>query len=122
MKILLFLCFWFQLLACLTSVRLDRYQLKDQLLLTSKESNASAIQLLEVLVLLVDPKLPWSCNMVGYLFQNNAFALLREIILTAKVTFYLLRPDFSLLFFEILGKISCPLDMYTWREIFFSRV
>ncbi|XP_028786892.1 E3 ubiquitin-protein ligase UPL6 [Neltuma alba] len=69
---------------CIRAIHHHRYQLKDQLLLTSKESNASALPLLEVLVLLIDPKLPWSCKIVGYLFQKNAFALLREIILTAK--------------------------------------
>lgn len=73
-------------LFCLYSILLDRNQLKDQLLLTTKESNASAIPLLEVLVLLIDPKLPWSCKIVGYLSQNNTFSLLREIILTGKVT------------------------------------
>lgn len=64
----------------------DRNQLKDQLLLTPNESSASAIPLLEVLVLLLDLKLPWSCKIVGYLSQNNGFGLLREIILMGKVT------------------------------------
>lgn len=76
----------FFVLFCLFSFSLDRNQLKDQLLLTPKESTASAIPLLEVLVLLIDPKLPWSCKIVGHLSQNNAFGLLREIILTGKVT------------------------------------
>lgn len=48
----------------------------------------SAIPLLEVLVLLIDPKLPWSCKIVEYLIQNNAVGLLREIILTGKVIFF----------------------------------
>ncbi|KAF7836898.1 E3 ubiquitin-protein ligase UPL6 isoform X1 [Senna tora] len=69
---------------CIRALHHHRYQLKDQLFLTPRESNASAIPLLEVLVLLIDPKLPWSCKIVGYLFQNNAFALLREIILAGK--------------------------------------
>ncbi|XP_061370457.1 E3 ubiquitin-protein ligase UPL6-like isoform X2 [Gastrolobium bilobum] len=69
---------------CIRAVHRNRNQLKDQLLLTPKESNVSAIPLLEVLVLLIDPKLPWSCTIVGHLFQNNALSLLREIILTGK--------------------------------------
>ncbi|XP_020205693.1 E3 ubiquitin-protein ligase UPL6 [Cajanus cajan] len=69
---------------CIRAVHQNRNQLKDQLLLTTKESNASAIPLLEVLVLLIDPKLPWSCRIVGSVSQNNAFGLLREIILTGK--------------------------------------
>ncbi|KAL2329912.1 hypothetical protein Fmac_017493 [Flemingia macrophylla] len=72
-------------LFCLYSILLGRNQLKDQLLSTLKESNAPAIPLLEVLVLLIDPKLPWSCKIVGSVSQNNAFGLLREIILTAKL-------------------------------------
>ncbi|KAI4335030.1 hypothetical protein L6164_013716 [Bauhinia variegata] len=70
--------------ACIRAIHQNRYQLKDQLLLSPNESNASPIPLLEVLVLLLNPKLPWSCSIVGYLFQKNAFALLREIILTGK--------------------------------------
>ncbi|XP_061360254.1 E3 ubiquitin-protein ligase UPL6-like isoform X2 [Gastrolobium bilobum] len=70
--------------ACIRALHHNRNQLKDQLLLTPEELNMSAIPLLEALVLLIDPKLSWSCNIVGYLFQNNAFSLLREIILTGK--------------------------------------
>lgn len=67
---------------------MDRKQLKDQLLLTPEELNVSAVPLLEVLVLLVDSKLPWSCKILEYLFQNNALGLLREIILIGKVMFF----------------------------------
>ncbi|WVY92397.1 hypothetical protein V8G54_031485 [Vigna mungo] len=69
---------------CIRAVHHNRYHLKDQLLLTLKESNVSAIPLLEVLVLLIDPKLPWSCKIVSSLSKNSAFSLLREIILTGK--------------------------------------
>ncbi|XP_027931583.1 E3 ubiquitin-protein ligase UPL6 isoform X1 [Vigna unguiculata] len=69
---------------CIRAVHHNRYYLKDQLLLTLKESNTSAIPLLEVLVLLIDPKLPWSCKIVSSLSKNSAFSLLREIILTGK--------------------------------------
>ncbi|TKY54285.1 E3 ubiquitin-protein ligase UPL6 [Spatholobus suberectus] len=70
--------------ACIRALHQNRNQLKDQLLLTPEELNVSAIPLLEVLVLLIDPKLPWSCKIVEYLFQNNAVGLVREIILTGK--------------------------------------
>ncbi|XP_020230204.1 E3 ubiquitin-protein ligase UPL6 isoform X2 [Cajanus cajan] len=70
--------------ACIHALHQNRYQLKDQLLLTPEELNVSAIPLLEVLVLLINRKLPWSCRIVEYLFQNNAVGLLREIILTGK--------------------------------------
>ncbi|CAL0334474.1 unnamed protein product [Lupinus luteus] len=69
---------------CIRAVHQNRNQLKDQLLSTPNDSVASAIPLLEVLVLLLDLKLPWSCKIVGYLCQNNALGLLREIILTGK--------------------------------------
>lgn len=69
---------------CIRAVHHNRNQLKDQLLLTPKESNASAIPLLEIIVLLIELKLPWSCMIVGYFSQNNGFPLLRQIILTGK--------------------------------------
>ncbi|AES64913.2 E3 ubiquitin-protein ligase UPL6-like protein [Medicago truncatula] len=70
---------------CIRVVHHNRNQLKDQqLLLTPKESNASAFPLLEIIVLLIDLKLPWSCKIVGYFSQNNGFVLLRQIILTGK--------------------------------------
>ncbi|CAJ1940760.1 unnamed protein product [Sphenostylis stenocarpa] len=71
--------------ACFHALHQNRNQLKDQLLLTPEELNVSAIPLLEVLVLLIDSKLPWSCKIVEHLFQNNALGLLREIILTGKI-------------------------------------
>ncbi|XP_057750940.1 E3 ubiquitin-protein ligase UPL6 [Arachis stenosperma] len=70
--------------SCICALHQNRNQLKDQLLLSPEELDASAVPLLEVIVLLIDPKLPWSCKIVGYLFQNNALGLLREIILTGK--------------------------------------
>ncbi|QHO06575.1 hypothetical protein HN51_065436 [Arachis hypogaea] len=69
---------------CIRALHQNRNQLKDQFLLVPEESSVTAIPLLEVLVLLIDIKLPWSCKIVGHMFQNNAFGLLREIILTAK--------------------------------------
>ncbi|XP_057756826.1 E3 ubiquitin-protein ligase UPL6-like isoform X5 [Arachis stenosperma] len=69
---------------CIRALHQNRNQLKDQFLLAPEESSVTAIPLLEVLVLLIDIKLPWSCKIVGHMFQNNAFRLLREIILTAK--------------------------------------
>ncbi|KAE9599205.1 putative aminoacyltransferase, E1 ubiquitin-activating enzyme [Lupinus albus] len=69
---------------CIRALHQNRNQLMDQLLSTPNDSASSAIPLLEVLVLLLDLKLPWSCKIVGYLCQNNAFGLLREIILTGK--------------------------------------
>ncbi|XP_052727718.1 E3 ubiquitin-protein ligase UPL6 isoform X3 [Vigna angularis] len=70
--------------ACIHALHQNRNQLKGQLLLTPEELNVSAVPLLEVLVLLIDSKLPWSCKIVEYLFRNNALGLLREIILTGK--------------------------------------
>ena len=69
-------------------ILLDRNQLKDQLLMTPEESGASTTILLEALVLLLDPKLPWACKTVGYLMQRNVFSLFREVILTVKVHFF----------------------------------
>ncbi|XP_015574737.2 E3 ubiquitin-protein ligase UPL6 isoform X1 [Ricinus communis] len=62
----------------------SREQLKNQLLMTPWESSEPVAVLLEVVVLLIDQKLPWACKIVGYLFQRNAFNLCREIVLVAK--------------------------------------
>ncbi|MED6147694.1 E3 ubiquitin-protein ligase upl6 [Stylosanthes scabra] len=70
--------------SCICALHQNRNQLKDQLLLSPEELDVSAVPLLEVIVLLLDLKLPWSCKIVGYLIQNNALGLLREIVLTGK--------------------------------------
>lgn len=70
--------------ACIWAVHHNRYQLLNQLFLTSDKSSTSTILLLEAVVMLVDPKLPCSCKIVGYLLQRNTYNLLREIILTGK--------------------------------------
>ncbi|KAE8698312.1 E3 ubiquitin-protein ligase UPL6 [Hibiscus syriacus] len=70
--------------ACIQAIHHNRNQLKDQLLMTAEESSASATILLQVLVLLLDPKLPRACKTVGYLMQRNVFSLFREVILAAK--------------------------------------
>ncbi|XP_058212294.1 E3 ubiquitin-protein ligase UPL6 isoform X1 [Rhododendron vialii] len=70
--------------ACIWAVHHNRNQLLDQLFLTSDKSSSSTILLLEAVVMLIDPRLPWSCKIVGYLLQRNTYNLLREIILTGK--------------------------------------
>ncbi|XWS08452.1 hypothetical protein CRYUN_Cryun40dG0003700 [Craigia yunnanensis] len=70
--------------AYIQAIHQNRNQLRDQLLMTPEESSASTTILLEALVLLLDPKLPWACKTVGYLMQRNVFSLFREVILTVK--------------------------------------
>ncbi|XVF62396.1 hypothetical protein PTKIN_Ptkin09bG0004200 [Pterospermum kingtungense] len=70
--------------ACIQAIHQNRNQLKDQLLMTPEEASASTTILLQALVLLLDPKLPWACKTVGYLMQGNVFYLFREVILTIK--------------------------------------
>ncbi|XWS53476.1 hypothetical protein CRYUN_Cryun10bG0004400 [Craigia yunnanensis] len=70
--------------ACIQAVHQNRDQLKDQLLMTQEESSASTSILLQALVLLLDPKLPWACKTVGYLMQRNVYSLFREVIVTVK--------------------------------------
>ncbi|KAB5538406.1 hypothetical protein DKX38_015939 [Salix brachista] len=71
-------------LTCIWAIYQNRKQLKDQLVTVSRDSSLTATLLLEAVVLLIDPKLPWACKVVGYLLQRNAFALFREIVLTGK--------------------------------------
>ncbi|XP_028080491.1 E3 ubiquitin-protein ligase UPL6-like isoform X1 [Camellia sinensis] len=83
--------------ACIRGVHQNRNQLKDQLFMTSDKSSTSTILLLEAVVMLIDPGLPWSCKIVGYLLQRNTYYLLREIVLTGKE---------SIKFQDSVGKIS----------------
>ncbi|XP_058000848.1 E3 ubiquitin-protein ligase UPL6 isoform X2 [Hevea brasiliensis] len=69
---------------CIQAVYHNREQLKDQVLMTPWESSEPAVVLLEVVVLLIDQKLPWACKIVGYLLQRNVFTLFREIVLVGK--------------------------------------
>lgn len=70
--------------------------MKDQLLMTPWESSEPAVVLLEVVVLLIDQKLPWACKIVSYLLQRNAFTLFREIVLVGKVSIQFLQTSFTL--------------------------
>ncbi|KAF8401270.1 hypothetical protein HHK36_012203 [Tetracentron sinense] len=70
--------------ACIQAVHQNRNQLKDQLLMSSDFSSIPTIILLETVVILTDPKLPWVCKIVGYLSQRNTFSLIRDIVLTGK--------------------------------------
>ncbi|KAA8531179.1 hypothetical protein F0562_005907 [Nyssa sinensis] len=69
--------------ACIDAVYQNRNQLKDQLM-ASEKSRTSIILLLEAVVMLIDPKLPWACKIVGYLLQRNTYTSLREIVLSWK--------------------------------------
>lgn len=70
--------------ACIEAVHQNRNQLKVQVLMEPDKSSMSTSLLLETVVLLLGPKLPWVCNTVGYLLQRNTFALFREIAISWK--------------------------------------
>ncbi|KAI3821618.1 hypothetical protein L1987_09187 [Smallanthus sonchifolius] len=70
--------------ACIQAVHHNRYQFKDQLLSTSLDSGSSINILLKAAVLLIDPKLPWSCKTVSYLLQQNIYRIFREVVFTGK--------------------------------------
>ncbi|XP_057476366.1 E3 ubiquitin-protein ligase UPL6-like isoform X1 [Actinidia eriantha] len=69
---------------CIRAVHHNRNQLKDQLFMTADKTSAPIILFLETVVMLIDPRLPWSCKIVGYLLQRNTYSKLREIVLTGK--------------------------------------
>ncbi|GMH28043.1 hypothetical protein Nepgr_029886 [Nepenthes gracilis] len=70
--------------ACIRAVHANRNQLKERLWVTSQNSDMPTIILLEAVNMLIDPKLPWACKIVGYLAKRNAFTMFREVILTWK--------------------------------------
>ncbi|KAL5996550.1 hypothetical protein ACLOJK_026630 [Asimina triloba] len=65
----------------LTDVVLHRDQLKDQLLMSREFSSIPAVVLLETVVTLINPDLPWVCKVVSSLSQRNTFGLLRDVVL-----------------------------------------
>ncbi|XXG80443.1 hypothetical protein AAC387_Pa09g1306 [Persea americana] len=69
-------------LASLQAIHHNRDGLKDQLYLSPESSSTPTVILLEAVVTLADPKLPWACKVAGYLSQRNGFGLLRDIVLT----------------------------------------
>ncbi|GMN55087.1 hypothetical protein TIFTF001_024203 [Ficus carica] len=73
---------------CLKAIHQNRKQMKNDLFAMPEESNASTTVLLEAVVLLINPKLPWVCKTVGYLLQKKAYTLFRDIILTGKENMY----------------------------------
>ncbi|OVA16717.1 IQ motif [Macleaya cordata] len=68
--------------ACLQAVHQNRNHLKDQLLMSSDCSDKPTVVLLEAVVMLMNPNLPWACKIVSYLSQRHTLALMRDIILT----------------------------------------
>ncbi|KAL8481260.1 hypothetical protein ACS0TY_027692 [Phlomoides rotata] len=70
--------------ACICAVYENRDQLKDQLFWAAEKSNQSANVLLETIILLIDPRLPWACNTRCYLSERNMYSMFREVILLEK--------------------------------------
>ncbi|KAL8256250.1 hypothetical protein R6Q59_031317 [Mikania micrantha] len=68
--------------ACIQAVHYNRIQFKDELLLTSLDSPIN--MLLKAAVMLIDPKLPWSCKIVSYLLKQNIYWIFREVAITGK--------------------------------------
>ncbi|KAJ6844211.1 E3 ubiquitin-protein ligase UPL6 isoform X1 [Iris pallida] len=67
---------------CLQAVHQNRERLKGQILMPSKYSSMPTITLLETVVALINPDLPWVCKVVDHLLQRKAFSMLRGIFLT----------------------------------------
>ncbi|XP_022138444.1 E3 ubiquitin-protein ligase UPL6 [Momordica charantia] len=70
--------------ACIQTVHHNRHQSRDQLFAAPKNSNSSTTLLLDAVVILLQPKLPWVCKIVGYFLERNAYVLIRDIALTGK--------------------------------------
>ncbi|KAE8647029.1 E3 ubiquitin-protein ligase UPL6-like [Cucumis sativus] len=70
--------------ACIQIVHHNRNQLRNQLLAAPVNSNTPATLLLDTIVFLLQPKLPWVCKIVGYFLERNAYPLMRDITLTGK--------------------------------------
>ncbi|XP_068658404.1 E3 ubiquitin-protein ligase UPL6 isoform X2 [Aristolochia californica] len=74
-------------LTCLQAVHRNRDRLKAEILISLDSStNTPTGILLGAVLLLINPRVPWVCKVIGYLLQKNSFALLRDIVLTGAGT------------------------------------
>ncbi|CAN6467252.1 unnamed protein product [Victoria cruziana] len=69
-------------LACVQAIHQNRDGLKDQLFLSSNSAGVPSVILLETVASLIDSNLPWVCKVVQFFSEQNAFSLLRDIVLT----------------------------------------
>lgn len=87
--------------------------------MASDSTNMPTVLLLDAVVLLIDPKLPWACKTVRYLSERSTITLLREIVLTGKVCIsslfffflFLFSVCFGFSFSLVLLLFFCP---YNW--------
>ncbi|CAK9328904.1 unnamed protein product [Citrullus colocynthis] len=70
--------------ACIQTVHHNRNQLRNQLFAVPENNSTPATLLLDTIVFLLQPELPWVCKIVGYFLERNAYALIRDITLTGK--------------------------------------
>ncbi|KAL9240764.1 hypothetical protein vseg_014947 [Gypsophila vaccaria] len=69
--------------ACIRAVHANRNQVKKLPYSVQSSSQFSKV-LLGAVIKLVDPNLPWTCEIVRYILQRDTFTLLREITLSAE--------------------------------------
>ncbi|XP_074307347.1 E3 ubiquitin-protein ligase UPL6 [Silene latifolia] len=69
--------------ACIRAVHAYRNQVKKLPYWSQSSSHLSKV-LLEAVIKLIDPNIPWSCEIVQYILKRDAFTLLREITLDAE--------------------------------------
>ncbi|KAG6575142.1 E3 ubiquitin-protein ligase UPL6, partial [Cucurbita argyrosperma subsp. sororia] len=72
--------------ACIQTVYHNRNQLRNQLFAAPENSSTPATLLLDAIVFLLQPELPWVCKIVGYFLERNAYVLIRDITLAGKET------------------------------------
>uniref|UniRef100_A0A1D1YSC8 HECT-type E3 ubiquitin transferase n=1 Tax=Anthurium amnicola TaxID=1678845 RepID=A0A1D1YSC8_9ARAE len=66
---------------CLQAVHSNRDQLKHQFLMQPTSSRMPISILLEAIVVLLNPELPWSCKVVHYITSRRGLSLLRDVLL-----------------------------------------
>ena len=75
-----------------------------------EESSMSMTLLLETVVLLIDTKLPWVCNIVGYLFtKKDIHSILGDCAYMEGMVLYL-RFFFFFIFFWFSSSLANPIE------------
>ncbi|KAF0927506.1 hypothetical protein E2562_034000 [Oryza meyeriana var. granulata] len=73
-------------LVCVQTVHQKRHDWGSQLLMPSESTPKTSASLLETAACLINPKLPWSCKVVGYLQLKKIYCLFRGIIVSIPQT------------------------------------
>ncbi|VAI91109.1 hypothetical protein VPH35_130948 [Triticum aestivum] len=92
---------------CIDALYVKRFQLVNQPEASSESDLMPFVQLLRTAICLLSHKLPWNCEVIGYLHQKKVFCLFREIIMVVVQNERQLKHrDFLSALYEVLALVA----------------